>query len=342
MTVRDVPSVMWSWLALGVLFIAPACASSSEPHPSAAAPAEAKSWQSKLDLDHPLVGTIWDVATKRRVDEGELIARLQASDVLLVGETHDNPDHHLLEARLIEAFAARHAAPAVVFEMIDRDKQAAVDASLGAQPEDVDALAKAVDWASSGWPAWSMYRPVFQSAVSSRGPLLAAGVDRAASMRIARDGVAAFDPSLDDVFGLNAPLPPAEQGSLRDEIREAHCGLLPDEMLDSMVSVQRVRDALFAERLHAGSVKAYGAVLIAGAGHVRRDRGVPAQLAHAYHARSLAVALLEVRAKVTTPYGYAEDFHAASLPFDFVWFTPRGNDIDHCAELRAHMKAHRP
>jgi uncharacterized iron-regulated protein len=338
-----VPIVTWSWLALGLALFVPACASSTgTPQPAAAVPSQPMPWQSKLDVDHPLVGTIWDVAANKRIGEGELIARVRASDLLLVGETHDNPDHHILEARLIDAFAARHGSPAVVFEMVDRDKQGAVDASLSAHPGDVDALAKAVDWASSGWPAWSMYRPVFQAAVSARGPVLAAGIDRAGTMRIARDGVAAFDASLDDVFGLHAPLPPAEQGALRDEIREAHCGLLPDDMLDSMVSVQRVRDALLAERLHAGSVKAPGAVLIAGAGHVRRDWGVPAQLGHAYQAKSLAVALLEVRDKVTTPDGYADEFHAASLPFDFVWFTPRGNDVDHCAELRAHMKSHRP
>jgi uncharacterized iron-regulated protein len=302
-------------------------------------------WESRLDVDHPLVGVIWDVAAQRRVDERELYARVRSSDIVLVGETHDNPDHHRLEARLIDAFAARHAAPAVVFEMLDRDRQPAVDASLSAHPDDVDALAKAVGWESSGWPAWSMYRPVFQAAVAARGTLLAAGIDRAAAMRVARDGVAAFDPSLDRVFGLHDPLPPAVQASLRDELREAHCGVLPEEMLDSMVTVQRVRDARLAERLHEGSLKGHGALLIAGAGHVRRDRAVPAELARAYpgspgrQGRSLAIGLLEVRAKVATPDGYAEDFHAAALPLDFVWFTPRGNDADHCAELRARMKA---
>jgi uncharacterized iron-regulated protein len=262
---------------------------------------------------------------------------------VLVGETHDNPDHHRLEARLIDAFAAGNHAPAVVFEMLDRDRQPAVDASLSAHPDDVDALAKAVGWESSGWPAWSMYRPVFQAAVAARGTLLAAGIDRAAAMHIAQEGVAAFDPNLDGVFGLHEPLPPGLQASFRDEIREAHCGLLPEEMLDSMVTVQRVRDALLAQRVHEGSLEGHGALLIAGAGHVRRDRAVPAQLARAYPGRegsSLAIAMLEVRAKVQAPDGYAEDFHASVLPLDFVWFTPRGNDVDHCAELRARMKAH--
>jgi uncharacterized iron-regulated protein len=250
------------------------------------------------------------VAARRRVDERELATRVRSSDVVLVGETHDNPDHHRLEARIVDAFAAGHDAPAVVFEMLDRDRQPAVEASLSAHPGDVDALAHAVDWASSGWPSWAMYRPVFQAAVAARGTFMAAGIDRASAMRVAKDGVAVFDPSLDGVFGLHDPLPPDVQATLRDEIREAHCGLMPEGMLDSMVTVQRARDALLAARLHEGSVNGHGALLIAGAGHVRRDWGVPAQLARVYQAKPLAIALLEVRAKVATPDGYAEDFHA--------------------------------
>jgi uncharacterized iron-regulated protein len=326
-------------LAMGFAFLLPSCASAGGSRASAE-PSGAMSWQSRIDVDLPLVGVIWDVAAKRRVDERELTASVQSSSIVLVGEAHDNADHHRLQARLLDAFAARHEAPAVVFEMLDHQRQPAVDASLGAHPKDVDALAQAVDWASSGWPAWSMYRPVFEAAVVVRGTLLAAGLDRAAAMRIAHEGVAAFDPGLDQAFGLRIPLPPDAQAALRDEMREAHCGLLPEAMLDSMVVVQRARDALLAERLHEGSVNGHGALLIAGAGHVRRDWGVPAQLERAYGAKSLAIGLLEVRANFTTPDDYAGDFHARGLPFDFVWFTPRGSDVDHCAEMREHMKAH--
>jgi uncharacterized iron-regulated protein len=129
---------------------------------------------------------------------------------------------------------------------------------------------------------------------------------------------------------------------MRREMSEVHCGLLPESMLDSMVLVQRVRDALLAERLHEGTDRGRGALLIAGAGHVRRDRGVPAQLARAYGARSLAIGLVPVKAQDTTPESYAAGFDAAALPFDFVWFTPRTDDVDRCAEMRAHVGGAEP
>jgi uncharacterized iron-regulated protein len=327
-------------LALAFVLVALGCNANGAPPPPRPPPAPSSApvrWESKLGIDHPLAGVILDVAARRPVSEAELTARAQAADIVLVGEIHDNPDHHRLEAELLRAFATAHAAPAVVFEMLDREQQPAIDASLAAHPGNADALAEAVAWESSGWPAWSMYRPVFEAAIAAHGPILAAGLDREAAMRIAHDGVAALDPALVKAFGLAAPLPDEAQASMRHEMSDVHCGLLPESMLDSMVLVQRARDASLAERLHEGVTRSKGALLIAGAGHVRRDRGVPAQLTRAYGATSVAIGLLEVNAE-TSPEGYAAAFDARVLPFDFAWFTPRANDVDHCAELRAHPR----
>jgi len=321
-------------VALGTL-IGLGCTNSRTAAPPLQTEAPSPRWQSKLDVDHPLVGAIWDVSARRRVSEAELTARVQAAEVVSVGETHDNPDHHRLEAALVRAFAATHHAPAVVFEMLDRERQPVVDRSLATHPDEADALARAVGWDSSGWPPWSIYRPVFEAALASHGPVLAAGLDRDMAMRIAHGGAGVLDPALVQVFGLATPLAADTEAAMRHEMSEAHCGLLPDSMLGPMVLVQRARDALLASRLHEGGEGGRGALLIAGAGHVRRDQGVPAQLTRAYGTSSLAVGLLQVNGGDTSPELYAAGFGARVLPFDFVWFTPRANDVDHCAELRS-------
>jgi hypothetical protein len=77
-----------------------------------------------------------------------------------------------------------------------------------------------------------------------------------------------------------------------------------------------------------------GAVLIAGSGHVRTDRGVPIYLrARAASASIAALAPLEVREGWTRPEDYAAAF-GGTLPFDWVWFTPGMGDGDPCARLR--------
>jgi uncharacterized iron-regulated protein len=315
------------WLVLGVLL---GCTPAAQPEPLV--------WSTRLSRDHPLVGKIWDVGVQRFVSEAELVKAITAARFVLLGEKHDNADHHQLQARLIEQLVAQRRRPALVFEMLDVAQQPVVDRARAEHPRDVDALAVAVDWAHSGWPPFSLYRPVFAAAAAAALPIAAAGLDRDAAMRIAREGDAAVDPALVQRFDLAEPLQPDEEAALRAEMREVHCGLLPEQMLGSMVRVQRVRDARMAERMYSAGTRD-GSVLIAGAGHARRDRGVPRQLARGYGTDGAAIAFLEAERDWQKPQQYAAEFATDVLPFDYVWFTPRASDEDPCAELRsAHQK----
>jgi len=287
-------------------------------------------WESRLDRDHPLVGRIWDVKAARFVDDATVIDRVRQARFVGVGEQHDNADHHRLEAWLLSV-ASVGRRPAVVFEMIEVEEQAAVDVALEKHPGEPDAIAVAVDWAHSGWPAWDLYRPVFDVAVRRGLPIRGGGLGRELAHRVAHEGTAALAPALVHRFALDAPLDPETARVLRDEMRDAHCGMLPESMLDAMALIQRARDAELAEQT---AEAAQGAVLIAGNGHVRADRGVPRALSRGTDATLLAIALLEVRREWQDPAAYASAFAANTLPFDYVLFTPRASDEDHCAALR--------
>ena len=99
-----------------------------------------------------------------------------------------------------------------------------------------------------------------------------------------------------------------------------------------MVLAQRARDAMLADSMVRSSRD--GAVLIAGTGHVRTDRGVPVYLRARDPGAGIAVlAPLEVRDEWSGPADYAET-PGARLPYDWVWFTPRMDDVDPCARFR--------
>jgi uncharacterized iron-regulated protein len=290
-------------------------------------------WVSPLGREHPLAGRIWDVTHHAFVSEDALLRAAGEATFVALGEQHDNVDHHSIQARMIDALISSGRTPGVVVEMLDFDEQHIVTDMAASRPDDPDALSTAVDWDHSGWPAWRMYRPIFVAAAKKHLPLFAGGVDREAAMKLVAEGPAAAPPELVRDYGLDAPPPPAALESLRAEMRDAHCGLLPDSMLDGMVFVQRVRDATLADGLvRAGSAR--GAVLIAGNGHARGDRGAPALVRKRTAAAVLAVGLIEVRDGWTKPADYAAAFGAVELPFDFVVLTPRVSDQDHCDEIR--------
>jgi uncharacterized iron-regulated protein len=165
---------------------------------------------------------------------------------------------------------------------------------------------------------------LFEAVLRAGFDLAAGSMDAATTRAVSQRGLAALDAAMVARHGLDAELPEATRAALRQAMQDVHCGLLSGAMLDPMVRVQRSRDATLADRLHAGGE---GAVLIAGTGHARVDYGVPSYLERAYGTRMRVLAFVEVDAHTAAP---ARD----ELAFDYVWFTPKASDHDHCAELR--------
>ena len=141
-------------------------------------------------------------------------------------------------------------------------------------------------------------------------------------------------------LGLTKPLEAQIAASEGRDIKDAHCNLLPEDALEPMIRVQRVRDAYMAETLEKSAKANDGAVLIAGAGHARRDWGVP----HTIHrdiadASVVSIAFLEVDPERSAASDYVQPVPGLEKPYDFLYFTPRGDLTDHCAELGKQLKA---
>jgi uncharacterized iron-regulated protein len=289
-------------------------------------------WHSEMLRDHPLVGRIWDVRDGRFVPEDAVTTDIVGAPYVLLGEKHDNPDHHVLQTRMLEALVAAGRRPAAAFEMLTPAQAPALARHLAAHPRDAAGVAKAVEWEKSGWD-WAMYEPIVRVAVEAGLPIVAANLDSAQVRAVSRGGVGALDPAFVARHGLGVPLPADQERQIVEEIRDSHCGHAPERMLAGMVAAQRARDARLAEAM-VDAPGRDGAVLITGAGHVRRDRGVPAYLARvAPGVRVASVAFLEVEAGREDAADYGARFDGA-LPFDYVWFTPAVDSEDVCEKFR--------
>jgi uncharacterized iron-regulated protein len=337
---------------------APAPSSPAAPPPTAAAEERAGGpWSSPLSVDHPLVGRIFRPTTATFVSVAEVERAVREADFALLGEQHDNADHHRLQARLVRAAAQGTSPPVVAWEMFDADQQAALDGFVTAHGADAPstaaaALGPALGFEHSGWPAWSLYAPIAEAALQAHLPLVGANLSRQMAKGLVFHGPSVLPVGTLERLGLDRPMSPAALASLTRELSDAHCGHLPASHTDAMVLAQRARDATLGERLQqAASAGGRGGrgVLIAGAGHARTDRGVGAWLREslaktASSRQVVAVAFVEVADDETDPAAYARRFHptpdshGGSLPFDFVWFTPRTSDEDPCAAMLAPAK----
>lgn len=297
--------------------------------PAAAGPPVA-AWESTLNRDHPLVGRIWSRPTADFMTPDALVANLAAARHILLGEIHDNPDHHRLQAWLVTRITETGRAPALVMEMIAADQAPALAAHL--ETGTVAGLDTALNWAETGWPDWAFYRPIIAAALAAGAPIVAGNPSAALTRAVGAGGVAALGTNRRAALALDAPLDETMQAALIAEIGAGHCDLLPESALGPMAGVQRLRDATMARAMAEAGTD--GAILIAGAGHVRAARGAPHYLRKLDPEGAIAtLAFVEVKASRLDAAMVAD-----SVDADAIWFTPRTERPDMCARMRAYRE----
>jgi uncharacterized iron-regulated protein len=282
-----------------------------------------------LFADHPLAGKIWDMRGRSFIDETTLLARINQANVLLLGETHDNPQHHDLQQKLLNARIESGARPALVMEQLDADSQPALDAALAGS--DRDATLKAVTGLIK-FADWKFYRPFLVTAVDNKLPIIAANISSQQLQPVIWQGFAAFDADALKRMAVEQVWSEGRENYMRRNIGGAHCGQVRDELREGLTRSQRLRDAMMADSAISGIGR--GIVAIVGSSHARRDVGIPLYLAaRAPLARIYSIGFVEVSPGRIAPESYETESASGDAPFDAIWFTPRVARADPCADL---------
>ena len=300
-------------------------------------------WQSEHYRDHKLVGKIWSSREKAFISREQLAKRVKAARFVLLGETHTNKDHHLLQAQLLAVIAKaaqeRPApSPRLVVEMIPERLGKVVAEFQQAHPRNTDKLGDVLEWKKRGWGPWKNYQPIFNTAFRYRLSIIPGNLDRTDTRKIGREGIKAIDKGLKDKLSLEVPYTKAQSDLLRDMLFESHCKMVPKAALSPMQTVQQARDGIMAHGL-LGAAKGSTGVLIAGSGHIRRDWAVPRILkAHEPDNKIVTVSFVEVAPDQGKPQDYEPVSADKSPVFDYLYFTPKSEIKDHCAELIKRFK----
>jgi uncharacterized iron-regulated protein len=211
-----------------------------------------------------------------RPGSGDWRGRLGGGTVALLGEVHDNAALQRLRLAGLRQAVEAGWRPALAMEQFDVDRQTDIDRARRERPSDAGHLiAQAAD--PGGWD-WDLYRPLVELALAHHLPLRAANLSRGQARLLVRaDWPAVFDAESRRRLGLDGPLPSRLQPAQQQAVDAGHCGALPAGLLPGMARAQLARDAVMAQVLREQVLAdpGRGVVLIAGNGHVRRDRGVP-------------------------------------------------------------------
>ena len=282
-----------------------------------------------LFTDHPLVGKICDMNSRSYIDEATLLARINTANALLLGETHDNTQHHDLQQKLLKIRIESGARPALMMEQLDAESQPALDQALAGSNRDevlnsVNGLIKFTDW--------QLYSPLLATAVDSKLPIIAANISRQHLQPVIWRGYSAYDAgelkrlAVEEVWSEN------RQNYLATHMGGAHCGQLRDELRVGLARSQRLRDALMADSALSSIER--GVVAIVGRDHARRDIGLPLYFAaRAPSASIFSIGFVEVSPESVDPEFYESESATGEAPFDVIWFTPRAERDNPCANF---------
>lgn len=277
---KNIPSI----LAGGLTGIAMICAVSAraQEQPAHAVPKEAclapAAWYT-LAGDKP-----------RTAAARELLADMARRDIVLLGEQHDDADHHQWQLQTLAALHMLRPQMVIGFESFPRRVQPVLDKWIAGELTVKQFLEQ------TGWEkVWTfppeLYLPLFQFARINRIPIVALNVERTLTEAVANKGwdavpaeqkegvsrpappLAAYKEFLFDVFKTHPRRPGSETGAADRN----------DTAFRFFVESQTTWDRAMAEALARRVATAQSAsrplvVGIMGGGHVRNGHGVPHQL----------------------------------------------------------------
>lgn len=250
------------------------------------------------------------------------------------GEVHDNPLHHELRSRLgLSAYSS------IVLEQVGADKTAALDAfqaetKLNYKADALEKFKTAVDWQNSGWQTYN-YDPLLVAALKAQAPIFAGDASRDIIKKVAKEGASVISAEERTNLKLDVPLGEKADAALLEELFDGHCKMTPKDALGPMAEAQRYRDAVMADAVLRAIDQRGATVLMAGNGHLRKDRGVPWYIRQrAPEKKLLTVMMVEVEDGKTDAEAYVPRDPDGKPAVDYIIFTPRAPHEDHCAAMK--------
>jgi len=263
-----------SALCSGLLLIAGAVVTEAA---SAEVPACIKpgSWM-RLQENHPVVSN------------DALLREVSQRRVVLLGERHDNADHHAWQLQVLAGLYALHPDMVIGFEMFPRSVQPVLDRWVAGELTEQEFL-KQTEWQTNWSFDPNLYLPLFNFARINRIPMHALNADRALVNTVRSKGWAATPES--ERGGITDPAP-ADRDYLKllagsflahrpgGRAEGAELPKEDEQAFHRFVEGQLLWDGAMAQKLAAVAKRERPPLVVGimGTGHIAYHFGVPQQL----------------------------------------------------------------
>lgn len=301
----------------------------------------------------PLIDKIIATKTHAQIDFETLIKTISSYDVIYLSEKHDNPAHHQIQKKVINALIKRKLYPTIGFEFFAMedtpDLLNFIDSGNAHHSKEIETaiemdLRKKLGWDTQPDDMWRYYFDLLKLARDEK--LQVAGIDLPSTLkkRITRKGIEGLSPiEREQIFSTHLSNDTYKK-YMFSIFKSAHCGMAQSEMQAKLYTTWIARNdkmALSISRLN--QYRKGPVVVIIGKGHTEYGLGVIDRVAAIDKTiRQVNIGLTEISNKPSSLGQYLLPLELKGFkkapPADYLWFTPRVSSVDPCKEFQEMLK----
>ncbi|UCH41707.1 MAG: ChaN family lipoprotein [Gammaproteobacteria bacterium] len=291
------------------------------------------------NADDPLIDSIYRATDLAQVSEVELYDNMAASDVIYLGENHDNIHHHRIQLNTIEALVERGLKPAIGFEFFSREQtsrllqfQQSPDKfhAEGAKHSAEHLLRDQLGWGDSRDADWDHLFPILKFSREHKLPVFGADLNSGLRKQLARHG---YD-GLNGVEKLLMPRTEFKDDTYREYMFQsftvAHCGWRDDGYLENLYETWLLRNEAMAQSIVAMHTVTpdQPVVIILGGAHTEYNMAVYERVANLNsELKQINLRLTSVAESPIQVHDYFQplqiDGKSYGPPYQYIWFTAR-------------------
>lgn len=303
--------------------------------------------------DDPLIGKIYTGKSQSEISYTDLLKRMSEQNIIYLGESHDNPEHHRIQLQILKDLIQGGKKPHIGFEFFSRDQTAYLMTYIGSKPKQGDRkrteekrLRYELGWQDKEDTTWKFYFDLIDLAQEHGLSVFGADLPKGLIRRLMRQDITKLSPVERGQLHSTHLDDSAYQALMFDKFKAAHCGFAHKEMMEKMYQTWLERNDAMATSIvetHRSDPE-QPVVMIVGSGHIEHNLGIYERVAvQIQNIRQLNLGIKEITIDPSPLPAYFAtekiDDRVFQARHEILWFTQRSSYQDPCKRFHKALKA---
>jgi len=297
--------------------------------------------------ENNLIGKIVNSNNNETISVDKLIDIMKYTDVIYLGEKHDNIDHHKHQIEIIKLLISEGNKPVIGFEFFYQHQTSDLMKYINGikspfqhgeeNPEkDEEKLREKLGWKHKTDEDWNFYFELVNLAKENKLTVFGADLPKGIVSRISREGLNSLTPVELNQLSFTNYIDTNYQKLMVKKFKDSHCGWVPKDNFEKLYHTWVARNDAMAKAITMTAKNNNNPViLIVGGGHIEHNMGVFERVNYLNpNLNQLNLGFKEISIEESELKDYYNSTiindHKYLPLHEYYWFTDRKDDKDPC------------